>query len=182
MSLVISVVAATPAQHATPLLAVAVPVGGMPASLSPLDAATGGAIQRLFASGDFTGKKDELAVLHPVGPAPRIVMVGLGKPADLGRTAVRRAAGAAAKRARTIGVPHAAFYLTPEGRGALSAQEVGQVVAEGLGLGAWHYAELKQPPEEKKPALERFTILAPEDTAQVEKGHAIGAAVAAGQA
>jgi leucyl aminopeptidase len=164
------------------LLAVLVPAGGLPASLSALDSQTGGALGRVYGSGDFAGKKDELLLLHPPGPAARVLLVGLGKQEELGRTGLRRAAAAAAKRARTTGVPSLALSVAPEATTAIPPREIGQVVAEGLGLGAWHYAELKQPPEEKKPALEQGTILAPAETAAMDAGHTVGAAIAAGQA
>jgi leucyl aminopeptidase len=182
MPLATSVVAAAPAGHATPLLAVLVPAGALPASLSALDTQTAGALGRLYASGDFGGKKDELVLLHPAGPAGRILLAGLGKSEEASRTTLRRAAAAVAKRARTIGIPSLSLFLTPEGRAGVTPQEAGQVLAEGLGLGAWHYDELKQPPEEKRPALERAIILAPAETAAVEAGHVVGAAIAAGQA
>ncbi|HXE56901.1 MAG TPA: leucyl aminopeptidase [Gemmatimonadales bacterium] len=172
---------ASVASFSTPYLAVAVPAGSMPPSLAGLDQQTGGALGRLFASGDFGGKKDETAMVYPSGPAARVLLVGLGKGEEVGRTRLRRAAAIAAKRARGLGVPTAAFHLPPESRGRLGPEEVGQVVAEGLAQGAWQYTELKQPPEEQKPVLERFEILAPEDTAAVEAGHRRGAAIAAGQ-
>ncbi|MEP6574079.1 MAG: leucyl aminopeptidase [Gemmatimonadota bacterium] len=182
MALTTSVSPSAPASVSTPLLVLAVPAGGLPASLQELDAKTGGALARLYAAGDFTGKKDETAVVYPSGGAARILLVGLGKPADTTRTIVRRAAAIAAKRARVLGVPHASIFVAPEGRGSLTPTDVGQLVAEGLGLGAWNFAELKLPPEEKKAALEQFEILAPTDTAAVEAGHVLGAAIAAGQA
>jgi leucyl aminopeptidase len=185
-----SVLAATPAAHATPLLAIAVPQGAMPPSLAGLDGQTNGALSRLYASNDFHGKRDETALLHPGGPAPRILLIGLGTAEERGggaagggRTQLRRVAAIAARRTRSLGLPEGAFFLAPEGRGGLAADEVGQVVAEGLAFGAWQYLELKQPPtpEEATPELERFTILAPEDTAAVTAGHRVGQAVAAGQ-
>ncbi len=74
-----------------------------------------------------------------------------------------------------------AKILEPEGRGSIPSRDAGQLLGEGLAFGAWHFAELKQPPEEKKPALERAEILAPDDTAEVTAGHAVGAAIGAGQ-
>lgn len=177
-----SVLAAQPVGHATPLLAVALPAGGVPASLTALDAQSGGAIGRVFAAGDFTGKKDELTLLHPAGPAQRLLLLGLGKPGELGRGAVRRAAAQAAKRARTIGIPSLSFLLAPEVLGTVAPREAGQVIAEGLGFGQWHYNDLKQPPEEKKPVLEAAVVLAPTETAAISAGHEVGAAIAAGQA
>jgi leucyl aminopeptidase len=181
MALTTRVVPSPPAQYATPFLALAVPAGGLPASLGPVDTASTSALSRLFASGDFSGKKDEAALVYAPGPAARFLLLGLGKEEEVTRSVLRKAAAVAAKRARTIGVPSAAFYMAPEGRGSLSARDVGQVVAEGLAQGAWQYLEMKKPPEDKKPILERFDILAPEDTAEVEAGHTIGAAIAQGQ-
>ena len=46
----------------TPLLAVAVGTGtAFPPTLATLDQASGGALGRAFASGDFKGKRDESA-------------------------------------------------------------------------------------------------------------------------
>ncbi len=173
---------AAPAGFATPLLALAVPQATTPPpSLAGVDAATGGALGRLYAASDFGGKRDEVAVLYPPGPADRVVLVGLGKVDAAARADVRRAAAVAAKRARTLGAPSGAFHLADEGRGNLGWREVGQQVAEGLAQGAWVYTDLKKPPEDSKPPLEAFTLLAPEGGDEVEAGHRVGAAIGAGQ-
>jgi leucyl aminopeptidase len=176
-----AVVAAAPLGHETPLLAIAVARGPLPASLAALDAAAQGHLGRLVSSGDFTGKRDELAVVYPTGPATRILLVGLGKPEELNRGNIRRAAAAAAKRARALGVPRASFHLPPESLGSVTAQEAGQAIAEGLAQGVWQFNEMKRPPEEKKPLLDRFDVLAPADTEAVTRGHRSGAAIGAGQ-
>ena len=178
-----AIVPAAPASHATPLLAVAVARGGdgLPSSLMDLDKAAGGALGRLFEAGDFTGKKDETALLYPAGPAARVLLVGIGKAEEAGRAGVRRAAALAAKRARTLGVPRGAFFLTPEGRGGLDPAQAAQAIAEGLAQGVWQFAEMKRPPEERKPALERVDVLVPETGDAVTRGHAVGAAIGAGQ-
>ncbi len=173
------VVPAAPEAHVTPLLIVVVPQGGQPASLAGLDAASRGAISRCYAAGDFAGKKDETALLYPEGSRPRLLLIGIGATEDP-RTAVRRAAAIGAKRARTLGVPSAALFVAPEALGKLSAKEFGQVVAEGVALGGWYFAELKQPSEEKKPPFERMELLATQDVDAVREGHRIGAAIAAG--
>ena len=176
-----AVLPAAPAGFDTPLLAIAVGRGGLPASLAALDQGTGGALDRLFAAGDFSGKKDETALIYPSGPAPRVLLVGLGKPDEASRTGIRRAAAAAAKRARSLGVPRAAFHLVPEAAGGVTPAEAGQAIAEGLAQGAWQYSEMKRPPEEKKPALERMDVLAPAAISAVAAGHRVGAAIGAGQ-
>ncbi|MGH7517101.1 MAG: M17 family peptidase N-terminal domain-containing protein, partial [Gemmatimonadales bacterium] len=95
---------AFPAGFATPLLAVPVPQGTVvPPSLGAVDGSTGGAVARLYSAGDFGGKRDEVAVLYPPGPAGRVLLVGLGTVDATSRPDLRRAAAVAAKRARTLG-------------------------------------------------------------------------------
>jgi len=171
----------TPHAVRTPLLGVLVPSGALPDALAKLDADGGGALGRLYASGDFRGKRDETALAYPGGGAGRVLLVGLGDAAGVDANALRRAASVFAKRARTLGVAEAAVYLPVASRGAASAEEAGRALAEGLGYGAWHYREMKRPPEEEKAALARIEILAPEDRAAVERGLVVGAAIAAGQ-
>ena len=176
-----AVVQAQPAGYETPLLALALPRGPLPSSLAGLDKNTGGAIGRVLSSGDFSGKKDETAVIYPPGPAPRVLLVGLGKPEDVDRTAIRRAAATAAKRARSLEVPRAAFHLSAEARGKVNSTDAGQMIAEGLNQGAWQYNEMKKPPEDKKPPLERMEILAHDGPADLIQGHKVGDAIGAGQ-
>jgi leucyl aminopeptidase len=176
------VVQAQPAGHEIPLLALALPRGSLPASLTPVDNAAGGAVNRVLAAGDFSGKRDETAVLYPAGPAARILLVGLGKPEEIDRSAIRRAAAVAAKRARSLGVSHAAFHLPAEARAAVSSAEAGQAIAEGLAQGVWQYNEMKRRDEDsKKPQLERVDILATDSVNETKEGHRIGEAIGAGQ-
>jgi leucyl aminopeptidase len=182
MPLETRVVPTAPDRATAPLLAVALARGPLPASLAALDQAAGGALGRLLASGDFAGKRDEVAVLYPGGGPARLVVIGLGKPEDVTVNAIRRAAATAAKRARVIGVAEAAFFVAPEALGTVGAADASRAVAEGLPYGAWHYAELKRPPEEPKPVLASVQVLAPAATAEWERGHAVGAAIGAGQA
>ena len=177
-----SVRADSPAEFTTPLLAVVVPQGGLPPSLAALDQAAGGVLGRLLASRDFGGRKDETALLYPGGAAARVLLVGIGKTPEIDRGRIRRAAAIAARRAQALGVASAAFHVPAEAAGAVAPREVGQAIAEGLGQGAWQYLDLKQPPEEPRQTLERVDVLAAVGAAGFEAGHAIGAAIAAGQA
>jgi leucyl aminopeptidase len=174
-----AVVRAAPAGYQTPMLAIAVPRGAMPRSLAELDRGAGGALQRLSSAGDFSGKRDEIALLYPPGPAERVLLVGMGKADDVTRGAIRRAASVAAKRMRALGVAHGAFHLPAEARGEVSQAEAGQAVAEGLAQGAWQFLEMKRPGDDRKPPLERVDVLA--DDEAFTGGHRIGAAIGAGQ-
>ena len=166
----------------TPLLAIALPRGKLPASLEALDKGTGGALSRVMSSGDFGGKKDDIAVVYPSGPAARVLLVGLGKADEIDRTGIRRAAATVAKRARSLGVPRAAFHLPNEVRGKVTPGQAAQAVAEGLAQGSWQYTEMKRRDEDnKKPQLERIELLLGDSSEETRQGHRIGEAVGAGQ-
>src|SRR5829696_507727 len=170
------------AGYETPLLAVALGRSKLPQSLDAFDKGTGGALARVLSSGDFVGKKDEVAVLYPTGSAARVLLVGLGKADEIDRTTIRRAAAIAAKRARSLGVPRAAFHLPAEFRGKVAAEEVAQPIAEGLAQGAWQYTEMKRGDEDsKKSQLERVDILLPDSSSATGDGQRRGAAIGAGQ-
>src|SRR5881628_566003 len=132
MSRMTSGVVSTPlSQVDTPLLAVALAQGSaVPASLTDLDHAAGGVVARAITSGDFKGKRDEATLLYPSGAKPeRVLLVGLGKPGEVTRTSIRRAAAVAAKRARALGTKQLAFAVAPEARNGVSARDLGQAVS-----------------------------------------------------
>src|SRR6266704_302803 len=154
MSKLTSGVASAPlAQGDAPLLAVALAQGSaLPTSLADLDRAAGGVVARVITSGDFKGKRDETTLLYPTGAKPeRVLLVGLGKPGEVTRTAIRRAAAVAAKRARALRAKHLAF------------------------------TELKGTPDEAKPEVEGVTLVCdPKEMKEVAAGQRVGDAVAAG--
>jgi leucyl aminopeptidase len=174
-------------QVETPLLAVALAQGNVvPASLADLDRAGGGGglVTRAIGSGDFKGKRDETALLYPGSAKPqRLLLVGLGKPGEVTRAAIRRAAAVAAKRARALGAKQLAFAVAAESRNGVSARDIGQVVVEGAAQGAWVFTEFKAalPPEESKPELESVTVVCDaKETKEVGTGRRVGEAIAAG--
>ena len=173
---------------ATPLLAVAVPklaAKTLPAALAPLDAAAGGVLSRLAASGELTGARDEAVLVHaPGAPAERILLVGMGKPEDVSRASVRRAAAVAARKAKALGTGSLAFAVPDEFRGALTDEDVAQVVPEGAEQGAWVFDELKGAAEdEKKPPVTAVqVVVAVGRQPSAVRGLQIGTAIAAGHA
>jgi len=169
----------------TPLLAVAVPKQGkaLPAPLAALDAAAGRRLEPLFASGEFAGARDEVAVVHTAGiAARRVLLVGMGKGEDVSRASVRRAAAVAARRAKALSVGALAFAVPPEFRGALTPADLGQVAVEGAEQGAWTFEELKtdEGDERKRPPADLAVVALPGEEREVRRGAGVGAAVAAG--
>src|SRR5436853_1656587 len=173
------------AQIETPLLAVALAQGGggaVPASLAELDRAAGGVVARAITSGDFKGKRDETALLYPSGAKPqRLLLVGLGKPGEVTRGTIRRAAAVAAKRARAVGATQFTFALAAEARNGIAAADVGQVVIEGSAQGAWAFTELKAAPDEPKADVETVAVACDANEAKaVGAGERLGEAIATG--
>ena len=181
MPLATRVVADRPEKSAASFLAVVVPEGAMPASLAPLDHATGGTVTRVHATGDFRGKRDEAVLLYPSSGPARLLLVGAGESAKLTPASLRRAAAVAAKRARTAGVADAAIWLSPEVMAGCTAEQAARLMAEGAPFGAWRFLDLKRPPDDPKPELEYVDLLFPEAATEAGRGHAVGAAIAAGQ-
>jgi leucyl aminopeptidase len=159
-----------------PLLVVALPSGArLEGPLTALDDTLGGALARIIDRRDFRGGRDE--TLHLAGAATgprRVLLLGLGKPTDLGAS-LRRAGAIAARQGAKMGVGDLAFYA-----GALDAGQV-EAAAVGLCAGAWDYTETRTPPpaDERRAPLTGARILA-EDGAALERGLASGAAVAVG--
>src|SRR6266550_2457138 len=184
MSKMTSGVASAPlAQIDVPLLAVALAQGSvLPTSLADLDRAAGGVVARVITSGDFKGKRDETTLLYPTGAkSERVLLVGLGKPGEVTRNAIRRAAAVAARRARALGAKQLAFAVAPEARNGVSARDLGQAAVEGAAQGAWAFTELKATPDEPKPDVEGVTLVCdPKEMKEVAAGQRVGDAVAAG--
>src|SRR5213083_944588 len=184
MSEITSTLATAPlAQVETPLLAVALAQGpALPASLAELDRAAGGGLARAIASGDFKGKRDDSLLLYPSGgKAQRILLVGVGKSGEVTRSSIRRAAAVAAKRARALGASQLAFAVAAEARNGLAAKDLGQVIVEGAGQGAWTFTELKAAPDDPKPDLETVAIVCDaKEATQVAAGQKLGDGIAAG--
>src|SRR3989449_6894134 len=184
MPKITSGVASAPlSQVDTPLLAVALRrAGACAASLADLDRASGAVVARAITSGDFKGKRDETTLLYPGGAKPeRVLLVGLGKPGEVSRNTIRRAAAVAAKRARALGAKQLAFTVVPEARNGVSARDLGQAAVEGVAQGAWAFTELKATPDEPKPEVEGVTVMCdPKEMQEVAAGQRVGDAVAAG--
>ena len=115
-----------------------------------VDRVLGGAITDLIASGDFKGKLGETAVLYSRGamPAPRVIIVGLGKSEEFDLEGVRKASAAAARRATELGVERLATIVHGAGIGGLEPQAAAQATVEGALLATYKFKELKTDEDE----------------------------------
>jgi leucyl aminopeptidase len=108
-------------------------------------------LEELRASGEFTGKAGELAVLHqPHGlRARRFVVVGAGKHAAFDSASLRKASGSVVRALKQKGVKNLAWWLNSSDAGA---------VVEGAILGNFEPDRYKTSSDAKP--LESFQVVA----------------------
>jgi len=125
-----------------------------------VDRSLDGALTQLIAEEDFKGKLGQTAVLHSCGriPAKKVILVGLGKAQDFTTEGVRRASGAAAKKAAKLNVKKVCTILHGAGIGGLDPAECALALVEGAALGTYKF--LKYKTVEPKPlSLEEVEIV-----------------------
>ena len=137
-------------------------------------------ISRLVKQGDFTARPGSVHLLYPGGSlaAERLILVGLGKRADLTLDRLRLAAGKAASHARSSGAESMVFAT--EGLG-LDAEETAQALTEGSMLGLYRFLKYKTNDESnKRKELKTITLLAGQaaSVAAMRKGVSAGKIIA----
>lgn len=146
----VMVATTAPGEARGPLLAVPLAEGAtVTGPLAALDGRAGGAIARLLERGDFRGRKDETLVVYPVsGPVERVVLLGLGKPAEAGLDRLRRAVGLAVRQAEKLRTGALGLVLE-QASTAVNADiaEAARVAADAAVMAAWDYQDLKTSPE-----------------------------------
>src|SRR3989442_8742651 len=132
---------------------------------APADRGSRGAIKALLERGDFRGRFLEVITLYPPGlRAARLILVGLGRRAELAEHRVRQGAGAAARRARELSAGTLATVLPGAGRGGIPPERAAQAVAEGVILGSYRFTAYRgdegSRPLKRVEIVERDTALA----------------------
>jgi leucyl aminopeptidase len=155
------------------LLAVALCKGESPQDLGE-DAAM------VVSNGDFSGKVGETALLYyQHGPAPRLLLVGLGERDLVTIEKLRRAAATVARRARTLKLRKAALSLPTLSDTGI--REAARAAAEGAKLGLYGFVKHKSAADGHE--LESFWLVADDDALdEASEGAEIGQKVAEGSA
>ena len=153
------------------LLAVALFEGESPTDLGK-DAA------RVVSDGDFSGKPNETALLYgQQGPAPRLLLMGLGERDLATPEKLRRVAATVARRARTLNLREAALSLPT--LTDTDTQETVRAAAEGAKLGLYRFLNHKSAANGHE--LETFWLVADgAELEEVREGTELGEKVAAG--
>lgn len=151
-----------------------------------VDAALGGAISRLLAGGDVTGKLGEVTVLYPTAgvSAPRVLITGLGRRDAFGPEAARRASAAAALRAAELGAAKLATVVHGAGAGGLAPSDAAQATLEGALLASYRFGGWRAPSAGPARRLEQITLVEhdaarlPQLVEGARAAHAVGRGVA----
>jgi len=158
-------------EFAPELLAVALYKGESPRDLGE-DAAG------VVSDGDFGGKAGETTLLYgQEGPAPRLLLIGLGERDLFTLEKLRRTAATAARRARALKLQSAAFSLPalPD----TSTRKIARTIAEGARLGLYRFDRHKSAANDQD--LETFWLVADERALdEATKGAELGVKVARG--
>ncbi|MCS7087524.1 MAG: leucyl aminopeptidase, partial [Thermoflexales bacterium] len=111
-----------------------------------------GWISQLIRLGDFKGQLNDVAVLYTYGrlPAPRVILVGLGKAAEFSLDRARQASATAFRKAQALGCKRVATIVHGAGIGGLAAREAAEATVEGALLGTYVFDEFRAQPEEKR--------------------------------
>ncbi|MBI4183229.1 MAG: leucyl aminopeptidase [Proteobacteria bacterium] len=155
---------------------------GLPPLALRADRATGGQLKRAIAAARFKGRKGQsVSVLAPAGlRASRVLLVGLGKAAEIDSLAVENAGGEAIAPLLASGEREAAVAAEPVKGAKLGPAEIAALFAFGARLRSYRFAKYRtKEEEEKKPTLARLVAMAA-DPAAARRAFAPLAAVAEG--
>jgi leucyl aminopeptidase len=140
----------------------------------PQAAAQGGWLEEAIASGEFSGKLYEMAILHrPQGlAAKRLVVIGGGKRAGFSAVEARRIAGSLVRGLKGKGVHSIALLVESTDAQMISA------IAEGAVLGEWEADKYKTDPKKHDKHIDSFALCvaspATDSEEALERGRVIG--------
>lgn len=151
--------------------------------LGDLDKAIDGRLTRLSESGDLTGKHAELVAIRDAAPlsAKRLLLVGLGKPAELTLTRLEKALMTAVRHVSEKNCPSVSIAVPRLETPALTAAETAQTIALAATVGCVGQGIYKVEPG--RFAIDDLTILVGPSakTNEVEtaarRGHILGEAI-----
>ena len=131
--------------------------------VATIDQALGGAIAQLVSQGEIKGKLNQITVIHSLGklPAARVVVVGLGKRADLSLDRIRGAMAGACRRLRKNSVETMATVVQGAGIGDITMGDSAQAITEGALLGLYSFRRhITKEPEYGE--IKELTIVGPD--------------------
>jgi leucyl aminopeptidase len=128
-----------------------------------LDKALDGAITQLIKQGELKGKCGEATIIHSLGklPADRVVVMGLGKQAELTPDKIRGAIASTCRLLRKKYVTSVATIVQGNGIAGISPEASAQAMTEGALLGLYNFRR-HLTKEAEYGEIKQLTIVSPE--------------------
>ncbi len=156
--------------------------GPLKQEAAAVDRSLAGGLSDLLKSGEFEGKANELVLVHTQGrsSAKRVLLVGLGKRADLKLDSFRQAMGHAAKRVRQAKATSFSVALPAAAVREASLVELTQAMVEGAILGSYQFTVYRSDDNASAKDVVRMTVVVPQQgqVRQVAEGVRRGVATA----
>jgi len=156
----------------------AVKAGQLPPACKAVDDALGGALAKLMAKEEFTGKRDQSVSIGSLGrvKSDKVVIMGLGDRRSISAAGIRTFASKAARSATAEKARSLVLALPPGTEGELRA------VAEGLELGAYQFTKYLTGDRKPKTRLATVTVvcagkLKPTSKAALALGQKVGQSI-----
>ncbi len=129
--------------------------------IAAMDKALDGAIAQLISQGEIKGKLNEITLVHSLGklPTARVVVVGLGKQAELSTNKIRGAVAETCRWLRQKSVATIATTAQGAGINGISFEDAAQAVAEGALLGLYSFRKHITREEDKLGEIKQFLII-----------------------
>ncbi len=120
--------------------------GKLSGSAALVDRACSGLISKLIKKHEITGKLGETTVLYGCGnmDVDKVIVVGLGREADVDNETLRKAAGSAARKMQSLRVRRAATALHGAGTDRLDPARSVQSIVEGTQLSTYRFNVYKK--------------------------------------
>lgn len=154
-----------------------------PKAYQELDDALGGQLQELRTNGEFSGKNQQIALIHTRGAvsARRVLLVGLGKETEVTVDRIRQAMGTALKKVRQTGARRCSAPVIGSAASGSSPSVVAQAMVEGMILGNYRFNHYRSDNEESSKTIRSLTLLAVNATQakEIKTGVRLGEASAA---
>ena len=152
----------------------------MTQEVAALDRALHGKIRAAIDAGEFSGKWRETSLLYTEGriACRRVLLVGLGKPAEFTQNRLRQAASTAARQVRDAGAAQCVLPVEWGQVNGISTADVAQTMVEGLLLGLYRFEAYKTDREADKFRAGMLRVSKVEDHAAAAAGARRGEIVA----
>ena len=160
--------------------------GELSGAADELDRKCGGLIRRVVKRGDFEGKSGSVLPIAelPGAPAERALLVGLGRRADFGRKAYRKAIAAAVEWLARSGARDAVLFLSQEKIKDVDPYYAARYAAESVHASLYRIPDLKSGKKPPQPKLSKVGLAVADrgELTAARRGLEHGAGIAAGMA